>query len=196
PKGASFGAKAAPAKTSATALSAKSKALPFLESPATLDGSMIGDFGFDPLGLTENIDLPYGATDRGDQARTRGDACRRGILADAVRAPPRSAVPGGAAGGAHHRARRGPGPGFHFHRYLRDGIHHPGVQRKDIRPLGDPRAGPERREGFLQEERGRAGEAEAVRDQALAPGDARHHGRAHTDDDVPQALSGLLSSFS
>lgn len=45
---------------SSSALEAKSKALPFLESPATLDGSMIGDFGFDPLGLTENIDVPYG----------------------------------------------------------------------------------------------------------------------------------------
>ncbi|CAN0467670.1 unnamed protein product [Scytosiphon promiscuus] len=39
---------------------AKSRALPFLESPATLDGSMVGDFGFDPLGLTENINIPYG----------------------------------------------------------------------------------------------------------------------------------------
>lgn len=45
---------------SSSALEAKSKALPFLESPATLDGTMTGDFGFDPLGLTENIDLPYG----------------------------------------------------------------------------------------------------------------------------------------
>ena len=44
----------------ASALEAKSKALPFVEAPATLDGTMIGDFGFDPLGLTENIDLPYG----------------------------------------------------------------------------------------------------------------------------------------
>lgn len=70
PKGTSFGAKSAPAKTSATALAAKSKALPFMESPATLDGSMIGDFGFDPLGLTENIDLPYGASER-EKARAR-----------------------------------------------------------------------------------------------------------------------------
>ncbi len=50
---------------SSSALEAKSKALPFVEAPATLDGTMIGDFGFDPLGLTENIDLPYGERERG-----------------------------------------------------------------------------------------------------------------------------------
>eukprot|EP00595_Chromulina_sp_UTEXLB2642_P000494 CAMPEP_0196761260 /NCGR_PEP_ID=MMETSP1095-20130614/421_1 /TAXON_ID=96789 ORGANISM="Chromulina nebulosa, Strain UTEXLB2642" /NCGR_SAMPLE_ID=MMETSP1095 /ASSEMBLY_ACC=CAM_ASM_000446 /LENGTH=166 /DNA_ID=CAMNT_0042110533 /DNA_START=121 /DNA_END=621 /DNA_ORIENTATION=- len=33
----------------------KSKALPFLSKPAKLDGTVIGDFGFDPLGFTENI---------------------------------------------------------------------------------------------------------------------------------------------
>lgn len=63
PRG-SFGAKAAPqraaASSSTTVMMAKSKALPFLECPAALDGSMVGDFGFDPLGLTENIDLPHG----------------------------------------------------------------------------------------------------------------------------------------
>lgn len=53
-----------------SALEAKSKALPFLESPATLDGTMIGDFGFDPLGLTENIDLPYGERE-GERERLR-----------------------------------------------------------------------------------------------------------------------------
>lgn len=38
------------------ALSAKkSKALPFLDAPAKLDGSLIGDFGFDPLGLTDTL---------------------------------------------------------------------------------------------------------------------------------------------
>lgn len=42
------------------ALSAKSKALPFLEAPAKLDGSMVGDFGFDPLGFTDTLkDLSY-----------------------------------------------------------------------------------------------------------------------------------------
>jgi hypothetical protein len=37
----------------AVKLNAKSKALPFVEAPPKLDGSMIGDFGFDPLGFTE-----------------------------------------------------------------------------------------------------------------------------------------------
>lgn len=36
-------------------LFAKSKALPFIEAPAALDGSMVGDFGFDPLGFTNTI---------------------------------------------------------------------------------------------------------------------------------------------
>lgn len=62
--------------TSSTALEAKSKALPFLESPATLDGTMIGDFGFDPLGLTENIDLPYGERRKRVQQGKGGDGMR------------------------------------------------------------------------------------------------------------------------
>ena len=40
---------------SMTMMAAKSKALPFLEQPKKLDGSMVGDFGFDPLGLTETL---------------------------------------------------------------------------------------------------------------------------------------------
>lgn len=63
----------APCRGTSSALEAKSKALPFLESPATLDGSMIGDFGFDPLGLTENIDLPYGKRARD---REKGECSR------------------------------------------------------------------------------------------------------------------------
>jgi light-harvesting complex I chlorophyll a/b binding protein 1 len=39
---------------------AKSKSVPFLEAPAALDGSMVGDVGFDPLGLSEiNFDFSY-----------------------------------------------------------------------------------------------------------------------------------------
>mmetsp|Transcript_4647 Transcript_4647/g.10948 ORF Transcript_4647/g.10948 Transcript_4647/m.10948 type:complete len:210 (+) Transcript_4647:58-687(+) len=48
-------APAAPKAKSAVSLNAKSTALPFLEQPAKLDGSMAGDVGFDPLGLS-NID--------------------------------------------------------------------------------------------------------------------------------------------
>jgi hypothetical protein len=33
----------------------RSKALPFLNKPAKLDGSMVGDFGFDPLGFTDTL---------------------------------------------------------------------------------------------------------------------------------------------
>lgn len=61
PKG-SFGVKATPQaqSSSSTVMMAKSKSLPFLDQPAALDGTMPGDVGFDPLGLTENINLPYG----------------------------------------------------------------------------------------------------------------------------------------
>ena len=46
--------------SSSSALLAKSKALPFVEAPAKLDGSMIGDNGFDPLGFTDTLkDLNY-----------------------------------------------------------------------------------------------------------------------------------------
>lgn len=41
-------------------LNAKSKALPFLEAPSKLDGSAVGDFGFDPLGFTDTLsDMSY-----------------------------------------------------------------------------------------------------------------------------------------
>jgi light-harvesting complex I chlorophyll a/b binding protein 1 len=36
---------------------AKSKSMPFLEAPAKLDGSMAGDVGFDPLGLSNINDV-------------------------------------------------------------------------------------------------------------------------------------------
>eukprot|EP00599_Poterioochromonas_sp_BG-1_P000857 CAMPEP_0173147530 /NCGR_PEP_ID=MMETSP1105-20130129/9188_1 /TAXON_ID=2985 /ORGANISM="Ochromonas sp., Strain BG-1" /LENGTH=186 /DNA_ID=CAMNT_0014062029 /DNA_START=114 /DNA_END=674 /DNA_ORIENTATION=- len=52
----------APTKTSvsSTVLNARSRALPFLEAPKKLDGSTVGDFGFDPLGLTDTLnDLHY-----------------------------------------------------------------------------------------------------------------------------------------
>ena len=43
-----------------TGLSAMSKSLPFLEVPDKLDGSMAGDVGFDPMGLSEiQTDLKY-----------------------------------------------------------------------------------------------------------------------------------------
>lgn len=75
PKG-SFGVKAAPARaassSSTTVMMAKSRALPFLDSPSTLDGSMVGDFGFDPLGLTENINIPYGKMQGGCTDNAQG----------------------------------------------------------------------------------------------------------------------------
>lgn len=43
------------ATSTSTSLNAeKSKALPFLERPALLDGTYAGDAGFDPLGFADN----------------------------------------------------------------------------------------------------------------------------------------------
>ena len=36
-----------------------SKAMPFLTRPKNLDGSMVGDVGFDPLGFSDNFDLKW-----------------------------------------------------------------------------------------------------------------------------------------
>lgn len=44
-----------PSRGAALRLDAKSASMPFLEQPPKLDGSMAGDVGFDPLGLS-NID--------------------------------------------------------------------------------------------------------------------------------------------
>lgn len=34
---------------------AQSKALPFLKAPAKLDGSLAGDYGFDPMGISDQV---------------------------------------------------------------------------------------------------------------------------------------------
>jgi len=47
----------APAARVSTQLGARSQAMPFLEQPAKLDGSMAGDVGFDPLGLSNIEDV-------------------------------------------------------------------------------------------------------------------------------------------
>lgn len=41
---------------------AVSKSVPFLEKPSKLDGSLVGDVGFDPLYLSDYINLDYAAT--------------------------------------------------------------------------------------------------------------------------------------
>lgn len=45
--------------SSMTMMAEKSKALPFLDRPAALDGSSVGDFGFDPLGFTNTLPNLY-----------------------------------------------------------------------------------------------------------------------------------------
>jgi len=51
---------AAPKAASTTALAAKSKSVPFLDAPKPLDGTLAGDVGFDPLGLSViDFDFSY-----------------------------------------------------------------------------------------------------------------------------------------
>lgn len=55
-----FGFTASSQRRTSLALNAKSKALPFIDAPKKLDGSAVGDFGFDPLGFTDTLsDLYY-----------------------------------------------------------------------------------------------------------------------------------------
>lgn len=50
----------AKAGSSSMRLQARSKAIPFVDAPAKLDGKTVGDFGFDPLGFTNTLnDLNY-----------------------------------------------------------------------------------------------------------------------------------------
>eukprot|EP00871_Galdieria_phlegrea_P000094 jgi/Galph1/1085/GphlegSOOS_G5892.1 len=44
---------------SSTSGGRKSQAIPFLKAPPALDGSMVGDVGFDPLGFSTVLDLRY-----------------------------------------------------------------------------------------------------------------------------------------
>lgn len=52
-----------PASTASTTMSLHagemSKSLPFLLRPPALDGTMVGDVGFDPLGFTNNFDIKW-----------------------------------------------------------------------------------------------------------------------------------------
>jgi hypothetical protein len=48
-----FAAPASQGATTLTRVDAKSKSMPFLDTPAALDGSMPGDVGFDPLRFTD-----------------------------------------------------------------------------------------------------------------------------------------------
>jgi len=42
-------------KNSLTTCQVTSKSLPFLEAPAKLDGTMVGDVGFDPIGFSDQV---------------------------------------------------------------------------------------------------------------------------------------------
>jgi len=44
-----------PQRAAGVSMIERSQALPFLKKPPALDGSMVGDYGFDPLGFTTTI---------------------------------------------------------------------------------------------------------------------------------------------
>lgn len=79
------GVKNAPSSsaTSNTVMMAKSASMPFLDAPAALDGTMVGDVGFDPLGLSENINLPYGESCL--SLLGLPDSCAEGVSCSLVR---------------------------------------------------------------------------------------------------------------
>lgn len=57
---AAFAPAARSTRSTQLSMAEKSRALPFLEKPAKLDGSMVGDFGFDPMGISNTVnDLSY-----------------------------------------------------------------------------------------------------------------------------------------
>jgi len=49
----------APTRTGASMMADKSQALPFMEKPAALDGTLVGDVGFDPLGFSSSFPMTW-----------------------------------------------------------------------------------------------------------------------------------------
>jgi hypothetical protein len=53
--GVAFSLQATRGGTQLRLMAAKSTAIPFLSRPEKLDGTLVGDYGFDPMGLTDNL---------------------------------------------------------------------------------------------------------------------------------------------
>jgi phage tail sheath protein FI len=68
-----------PATTAKSNTMVMSQALPFLARPAALDGSLVGDVGFDPLGFAKT---------KSDLLNNREAEIKHGRLAMLVRFPP------------------------------------------------------------------------------------------------------------
>lgn len=64
------------ARSGGMSMMANSKSIPFMPQPEKLDGTMPGDVGFDPLGLS-NIDIDFTQVRSGS---TRGCCCDIGQM--------------------------------------------------------------------------------------------------------------------
>lgn len=64
-----------------------SKAVPFLEAPPKLDGSMVGDVGFDPLYFSDYINLEYAAAAELKNGRVAMLACVGMLVQEFVHLP-------------------------------------------------------------------------------------------------------------
>lgn len=66
---------------------AASEAIPFLEKPSKLDGSRVGDVGFDPLYLSDYINLDYAAAAELKNGRVAMLACAGMLVQEFVHLP-------------------------------------------------------------------------------------------------------------
>lgn len=73
--------------TTKTVTMVASKAVPFLEAPPKLDGSRVGDFGFDPLYLSNYLDLDYAAAGELKNGRVAMLACLGMLVQELVHLP-------------------------------------------------------------------------------------------------------------
>jgi hypothetical protein len=66
---------------------AQSKALPFLKAPAKLDGSLAGDFGFDPMGISDQVREKWEERESGVQKKREGGTGGRNGVANYLATP-------------------------------------------------------------------------------------------------------------
>lgn len=65
----------------------QSKALPFLKAPAKLDGSLAGDFGFDPMGISDQVGEDFGRSQGGKAVGREGADRDQWVTGESVSKP-------------------------------------------------------------------------------------------------------------